>query len=208
MTLTTMTLTKIMARHGSGRRLRFPLATGFFVHQYALRPFLCAQHSCRCRIVRQALAWGRLDVRVVSRKPDHFYYRIYGGDIDLRYCLQGGQPSNPFSGHHIGLYASMVCYDFQFGNHHTGVLSDKWNYAAGVSYMFSLPVGRKFSIDFSAGVGYMWGQFKKHIPIDDHDVWKSTHRRSWFGFTRLGGVADISAGALHIQSFEKKGGGK
>jgi len=143
-----------------------------------------------------------------SRKPDHFYYRIYGGDIDLRYRLQGGQPSNPFSGHHIGLYASMVCYDFQFGNHHTGVLSDKWNYAAGVSYMFSLPVGRKFSIDFSAGVGYMWGQFKKHIPIDDHDVWKSTHRRSWFGPTRLGVSLTYLLGPSTFNLSKKKGGGK
>ena len=143
-----------------------------------------------------------------SRKPDHFYYRVYGGDIDLRYRLMGGQPSNPFSGHHIGVYASMVCYDFQFGNHHTGVLSDKWNYAAGVSYMFSLPVGRKFSIDFSAGVGYMWGQFKKHIPIDDHDVWKSTHRRSWFGPTRLGVSLTYLLGPSTFNLSEKKGGGK
>lgn len=141
-----------------------------------------------------------------SRKPDHFYYRVYGGDVDLRYCLFGGSESDPFSGHHIGLYASMVCYDFQFGNHHTGVLSDKWNYAAGVSYTWSLPVGRKFNIDFSAGVGYMWGRFKKHYPIDDHDVWKSTHRQSWFGPTRLGVSLTYLLGPSTFNPSGKKGG--
>ena len=115
----------------------------------------------------------------------HHYYRIYGGDLDLSYRIGGAdRTTNPFAGHHIGVYASIVYYDLQRGVSHRGVMSAKYNYAAGLSYTWSLPVARRFNIDFSIGIGYMWGKFKRHTPIDDHDVWLSTHRRSWFGPTR------------------------
>lgn len=144
-----------------------------------------------------------------SKKRDHFYYRVYGGDIDISYRI--GRKINrhdPFSGHHLGIYASLVCYDFQFGGNHTGILSDKFNYAAGISYAYSLPVSRKFNIDFSIGAGYMWGRFKKHIPIDDHDVWKSTHTHSWFGPTRLGISLVYLLGPSTFNSGEKRKGGE
>lgn len=137
----------------------------------------------------------------------HHYYRIYGGDFDLRYRIGGDDsPLNPFSGHHVGLYASMVYYDLQRGVSHRGVMSAKYNYAVGVSYTYSLPVARHFNIDFSLGIGYMWGKFKRHTPIDDHDVWLSTHRRSWFGPTRaeISLVWILGNGVYN----EKKGGSR
>lgn len=137
----------------------------------------------------------------------HHYYRIYGGDFDLKYRIGGvDNPRNPFSGHHVGLYASLVYYDIQRGVSHRGVMSSKYNYAVGISYTYSLPVARHFNIDFSLGLGYMWGKFKRHTPIDDHDVWLSTHRRSWIGPTR----AEVSLvwvfgnGVYNV----KKGGGR
>ena len=115
----------------------------------------------------------------------HHYYRIYGGDLDLSYRLGGAdRPSNPVSGHHVGVYASLVYYDLQRGASHRGYLSDKYNYAAGFSYTYSLPITRHFDLAFSIGIGYMWGKYMRHRPIDDHDVWLSTHKRSWFGPTR------------------------
>lgn len=115
----------------------------------------------------------------------HRYYRVYGGDIDLSWRLSGGdKPSNPFSGHHVGVYASLMYYDLQAGENHRGIITDKYNYAAGISYTYSHPLSRHFDIAFSIGVGYMWGKYMRHRPIDDHDVWLSTNRRSYFGPTR------------------------
>ena len=51
----------------------------------------------------------------------------------------------------------MMYYDIQAGLSHQGIMSAKYNYAAGVSYTYSLPVHRHFNIDFFIGVGYMWG---------------------------------------------------
>lgn len=114
------------------------------------------------------------------------YWRIYGGDIEVRYRIGARREGSPLGGHYIGAYGSIACYDFQAGRSHTGVLSDTYNYAAGLSYTYSLPVSTHFNVDFSLGIGYLWGRYKKHTPIDDCDVWLSTHKLGWFGPTRAG----------------------
>lgn len=114
------------------------------------------------------------------------YWRIYGGDIEVRYRIGKTRQDSPLGGHHIGVYGSMACYDFQAGRSHRGVLSDKYNYAAGLSYTYTLPVSTHFNIDFSVGFGYLWGTYKRHTPIDDCDVWLSTHKLGWFGPTKAG----------------------
>lgn len=122
-----------------------------------------------------------------SCASSHRYWRIYGGDVEMLYRIGSVAPNaGRFAGHHIGVYASLMCYDFQFGTSHPGVLSDKFNYAAGISYSYSMPVAPRLNIEFSIGLGYMWGRYKKHTPIDDHDVWLSTHRLRWLGPTKAG----------------------
>lgn len=114
------------------------------------------------------------------------YWRIYGGDVEVRYRIGARREGSPLGGHYIGAYGSLACYDFQAGLSHTGVLSDTYNYAVGVSYTYSLPISTHFNIDFSLGIGYLWGKYKKHTPIDDCDVWLSTHKLKWLGPTRAG----------------------
>lgn len=121
-----------------------------------------------------------------SNRDKRRYWRIYGGDIEARYRIGRQNASSPLAGHHIGMYYSMACYDFQAGRSHRGVLSDKWNYAVGMSYTYSMPITTRLNIDFSLGVGYLWGMYKRHTPIDDCDVWLSTHKLGWFGPTKAG----------------------
>ncbi len=120
-----------------------------------------------------------------SNRGARRYWRIYGGDVELRMQLGHGRGDNPFSGHYLGLYGSMVTYDFQFGRSHTGVIADKYNYAVGVSYGYSLPIARRLNLDFGIGIGYMWGRYMKQHLMDEHDVLMSVHKRSWFGPTRV-----------------------
>ncbi len=121
-----------------------------------------------------------------SNRDRHRYWRIYGGDAEIRYRIGSLRDGSPLGGHHIGVYGSMACYDFQAGRNHKGFLSDKWNYAVGISYTYSLPISTHFNLDFNFGVGYLWGTYKKHTPIDDCDVWLSTHKMGWFGPTKVG----------------------
>lgn len=120
-----------------------------------------------------------------SNSGHHRYWRIYGGDVEMRMQLGEGKSVSKISGHYVGVYAGMYTYDFQFGNH-KGVMGGKFNYTVGVSYGYSLPVSRRLNLDFSIGVGYMWGRCKKHHPVDDHDVWLSNKRIRWMGPNRVG----------------------
>lgn len=121
-------------------------------------------------------AWYKCDHR-------HNYWRIYGGDAEVRRWFGKAAKAKPLTGHHLGVYGQMLTYDFELGGR--GYLADKWSYAAGVSYGYSLPVARRLNIDFSLGVGYMGGKFKEYIPDEGCYVWQSTKQRHWIGPTKL-----------------------
>ena len=122
-------------------------------------------------------SWWKTDRR-------HWYWRTYGGDVELRRWFGKNMVDKPLTGHHIGLYGYIVTYDFELGKR--GYLGDKWSYGGGISYGYSLPVTRRLNIDFSLGIGYLGGIYKEYIPIDNHYVWQSTKKMRWFGPTKAG----------------------
>lgn len=117
----------------------------------------------------------------------HRYWRAYGGDIAVRYWFGKAAWLKPLTGHHIGVFGGVVTYDFEFGGQgwmggrpgHT--LWDRCNRMAGIEYGYSLPVGRRINIDFTAGIGYLGGIYLKYVPSGDHYEWRSTHNLKWFG---------------------------
>ena len=120
-------------------------------------------------------AWWKTD-----RK--HWYWRTYGGDVAIRKWFGQKAREKPLTGHHIGLYGQIITYDFETGGR--GYLADRWSYAAGVEYGYSLPVGKRFNIDFSVGMGYMGGTYKEYLPDNQCYVWQTTKQRHWFGPTK------------------------
>lgn len=165
--------------HTFGSRL---FVTTNMLYDAALTPNIGVGISLADRVTLQAdwmyARWSNRDKRR--------YWRIYGGDVELRYRMSPRLKGSPLGGHYVGAYGSMACYDFQAGRSHSGVLSDKYNYAAGLSYTYSLPLSARLNLDFNLGVGYLWGTYKKQRLIDDCDVWLSTHKLGWFGPTRAG----------------------
>ncbi len=119
-------------------------------------------------------AWWRSEQK-------HRYWRYYGGEIAVKRWF-GGYAGKPLTGHHIGLYAQILTYDFELGG--KGQMGDKYNYGGGIEYGFSLPVARRLNIDFSLGVGYIGGRYHEYSPIDGHYVWQATKKRNWFGPTK------------------------
>ena len=65
-----------------------------------------------------------------------------------------------------------------------GNIFDRASWSVGAEYGYSLPIAHRFNIDFSLGVGYMWGKYYEYIPIDDCYVWQATKMRRWFGPTK------------------------
>ena len=120
-------------------------------------------------------AWWKTD-------RHHWYWRTYGGDIAIRKWFGRKAQEKPLTGHHAGIYGQIITYDFETGCR--GYLADRWSYAAGIEYGYSVPIGRRFNIDFTLGVGYMGGTYKEYLPDNECYVWQSTHQRHWFGPTK------------------------
>lgn len=119
-------------------------------------------------------AWWKNDTR-------HRYWRIYGGELELRRYFGRKAEEKPLTGHHLGIYLQGLTYDFEWGGE--GYLSH-WTYGAGISYGYSLPVARRFNLDFGLGVGYLGGTYDTYIPTETCYAWQRRSRRHWFGPTK------------------------
>lgn len=147
-----------------------------------------------------------------SKDSRHRYWRAYGGDINVRRWFGSKADAKPLTGHHLGVYAGIVTYDFEFGgNGYMGglprrTLWDRCNYMGGVEYGYSLPVGRRLNIDFTIGIGYMGGKYLEYKPDGNRYVWEKTMRMNWFGPTK----AEVSLvwliGCDNYNRMIKKGG--
>lgn len=128
--------------------------------------------------------------------------QTYGGDIHVDRHLSKGT-DNPFDGHRLGLYGQLLTYDFELG--FDGQIAARPNYAIGLEYGYSLPLGSSLHLDLAIGLGYLWGEYMKYIPMwneypeEWHYVWQSTHKTSYFGVTK----AEINL-VWHIQQKEDR----
>lgn len=128
-------------------------------------------------------AWWKTD-------PRHRYWRIYGGEINARRFFGAKALEKPLTGHHLGIYAGALTFDFEWGGKGYmggkpgGTLWDRCMIYGGIEYGYSLPVSKRLNIDFTIGIGYMGGKLVKYNPMDDCYVWESTSNYKWFGPTK------------------------
>lgn len=141
----------------------------------------------------------------------HNYWRIYGGELDVRKYLGKRAKQKAFEGHHLGLYLQALTYDVELGGKGYmggkpgGKLLDKPSYGVGIEYGYSLPVARRLNLDFGIGVGYLTGEYRKYNPVDTHYVWEQTKQRHWFGPTK----AEVSlVWLIGRGNYNEKKGGK
>lgn len=122
--------------------------------------------------------------------PRNWYWRAYGGDVAIRKWIGSAAGRKPLTGHHIGVYGQIFTYDFEtggrgyMGGKPGGTLWDKMNYVAAAEYGYSLPIARRWNIDFTIGVGYWGGIYHEYLPEGDYYVWLSTKQRNWIGPTK------------------------
>lgn len=125
-----------------------------------------------------------------DRDRTHYYWRAYGGNLGARWWFGKAAHEKPLTGHHLGLFAGVVTYDFELGKGGImggiprGTLWDRCNFISGLEYGYSLPVTRRLNIDFSIALGYMGGRYLKYEPKYGFYIWQSTHRLHWFGPTK------------------------
>ena len=141
------------------------------------------------------LAWWSKDAK-------HRYWRIYGGDLEIRKYFGTLSKSKPLQGHHLGIYGDFLTYDFEFG---AKGYQSKATYAAGIKYGYSHPIGKRLNLDFALGIGYLHSNYKTYVPRDGCYVYQETKKRKWLGPTQ----AEISlVWLLGKGNTNKKKGGK
>lgn len=125
-----------------------------------------------------------------SNDEKHRYWRVYGGDLTVRYWFGQASHEKPLTGHHVGIYGQVLTYDFEFGGKGYmgglphGTLLDRCNYGGGVEYGYSLPIARRLNIDFTIGLGYLGGEYREYRPVNDKYIWLTTKKHNWFGPTK------------------------
>lgn len=127
--------------------------------------------------------WWNKDAR-------HRYWRIYGGDLGVRWWFGRKAHEKPLTGHHLGLYGGALIFDFELGG--TGYMGGKpggslWDRClvnAGVEYGYSLPVAKRLNIDFSIGLGYLGGRYIKYFPFDNDYYREKEYKVRFFGPTK------------------------
>lgn len=141
------------------------------------------------------LAWWSKDAK-------HRYWRIYGGDLEIRKYFGTLAKSKPLQGHHLGIYGDFLTYDFEFG---AKGYQSKATYAAGIKYGYSQPIANRLNLDFALGIGYLHSNYKTYVPRDGCYVYQETKKRKWLGPTQ----AEISlVWLLGKGNTNKKKGGK
>ena len=137
-----------------------------------------------------------------SKDAKHRYWRIYGGDLEIRKYFGTLSKSKPLQGHHLGIYGDFLTYDFEFG---AKGYQSKATYAAGIKYGYSHPIGKRLNLDFALGIGYLHSNYKTYVPRDGCYVYQETKKRKWLGPTQ----AEISlVWLLGKGNTNKKKGGK
>lgn len=122
--------------------------------------------------------------------PKAYWWRIYGGDVALRWWFGRKAHEKPLTGHHVGIYGSLLTYDFELGG--TGYMGgiphgnlwDKCNHFVGIEYGYSLPIATRWNIDFNIGLGYQGGEYQVYDPKDGCYVYRETRYRHFWGPTK------------------------
>ncbi len=123
-----------------------------------------------------------------SHRSRNFYWRIYGGDIGVRWWFGKKARQRPLSGHHIGIYGQAMIWDFELGGRgYMGgappgaAIWNRANLGVGVEYGYSLPLAERWNLDFCIGIGYVGGAYREYIPMCGSYVWQSTKNLNYIG---------------------------
>lgn len=90
------------------------------------------------------------------------------------------------TGHFIGLYAMSAAYDFQ-NNFDICYQGEYWS--AGLTYGFSMPIGKVLNMEFSASLGFLRSAYRHYQPDPSYehlyeDIF-NVGKFSYFGPTKL-----------------------
>ncbi len=160
------------------------------LYDAALMPSLEVEYRINERwsvAVEGNMAWWHNDGK-------HKYYQLATILPEARYWFK---PQGQRRGHYVGLFGGGGWYDLENGGR--GYKGEGG--MIGLSYGYQFPVGKYFSFEAGAGVGYAHTEYEEYLPIDGHYVYQETKRTSYFGPLKL-----KFSWVWHIGRWIEKGG--
>lgn len=136
---------------------------------------------------------GNWNVAWIDLEQKYFSWRIYGGDLGLKFWFGRAAKNKPLTGHHIGIYGQILNYDLNFanilGNNNRGMITKDWSYGGGISYGYSFPIARNLNFDLGFSVGYLYSLYDEYTPTQMpdgiHYVWTATKKSHYIGPTNI-----------------------
>lgn len=108
-------------------------------------------------------------------------------------------------GHFVGLYAESGKWDFEWGR---DICHQGEHWSVGLSYGYSMPLGRRLNMEFSISVGYASIPYRKFTPSGDYEIlWRDPEKHGrwhYFGPTK----AQVSLVVPITMKTKRKGGAR
>jgi hypothetical protein len=155
----------------------------------------------------------------VSLLYQHHFPWFNWGEGNNKYCIRflsfGGEarwwflPNSKkrdrLNGHFIGLYGMGGKYDF---NWKRNICYQGEFWSTGLSYGYSMPIGKRLNLEFTASAGYASIPYRHYIPTDNYEILvrdpDKQGRLNYFGITK----AEVSLVVPIVLSKTKKGGNR
>ena len=106
-------------------------------------------------------------------------------------------------GHFMGLYSESGKWDFEWGR---SICHQGEHWSAGLSYGYSMPLGKRLNMEFSVSLGYASIAYRKYAPSEDYEIlWRDPvkyGRWHYFGPTKV----QVSLVYPILLTTKKKGG--
>lgn len=170
--------------------------------------------ALKSNLLYDALTWLNIGVEVPFSKNrfsivyDHQFPWWRGGEGNNHFCMRYLQMSGEFrwwfhprlkpstrhqivrenlTGHFLGVYGMGGKWDFENGRK---ICYQGEFWSAGLSYGYSMPIGRRLNLEFSISVGYASIPYRHFIPSEDYEHLfrdpSDVGTWSYFGVTKLG----------------------
>ena len=106
-------------------------------------------------------------------------------------------------GHFVGLYAESGKWDFEWGR---DICHQGEHWSVGLSYGYSMPLGRRLNMEFSLSLGYASIAYRGYTPSENYEIlWRDPAKQGrwhYFGPTKV----QVSLVYPILLTTKKKGG--
>ena len=113
-------------------------------------------------------------------------FQVWQMGVEGRYWFEDGKQPNLLRGHFVGLYLMSAKFDLQYLREFN-YQGEYWS--TGLTYGYSMPLGKYFNLEFSASVGYASIHYRHYNPspgweelVRDPYKWG---RKSYYGPTKV-----------------------